>query len=148
MLVISLWQPWCWSMSEGIKLIENRVWKPPASLLDQQFALHASKKWHEPDLVKLTQLLYDDEPRPPSKDTAVFGAVVSVCRLKAVVTSIEEAECFGGLNQGRFFLGPYGWVVEEMQKLPEPVPCLGRQGLRPLLGDVLTEVQRQVEVNA
>ena len=44
MKAISLWQPWASLMADGRKKIETRHWHPPAWLLGQELAIHATMK--------------------------------------------------------------------------------------------------------
>ena len=44
MKAISLWQPWASLMADGRKKIEARHWHPPAYLLGQELAIHATMK--------------------------------------------------------------------------------------------------------
>jgi hypothetical protein len=53
----------------------------------------------------------------------VEGAIVAVADLGGVVTE-ERAKRFG-----RWFFGPYGFVLDNVQPLHRPVPARGKLGL-------------------
>ena len=61
-------------------------------------------------------------------------AVVAVVRLAGVVTESEDP----------WYAGRYGWLLADRQRLVEPVPCRGRQGLWTLPADVEAQVREQV----
>src|SRR5579885_2158306 len=44
MKALSLWQPWASLMADGRKKIETRHWRPPAWLLGQPLAIHATMR--------------------------------------------------------------------------------------------------------
>lgn len=145
MRALTLWQPWAWAMGCGLKKIENRPWEPPAWMINVHFALHAGLKYDRPSADALWGLLdFPAEPVPPRKAEAVLGAVIAVTRLVAVVTTREAAERIGGENQGRFFFGPFGWVVSATYLLPEPVPCRGYQKLWTLPEEIADAVEAQL----
>ncbi len=146
MRALTLWQPWAWAMSIGLKRIENRSWEPPAWLLGEHFALHASMKWDRASHETLEGALIPraQEPDVPDRLELVYGAVVATCRLSLVVTSADAAEKHAGFDQRRWFMGPYGWVVGDVRQLAAPVSCRGYQGLWNLPPDVLEKVQAQL----
>src|SRR5690606_7935017 len=129
MRALTLWQPWAWAMSIGLKRIENRTWRPPAWLIGQRFCLAAGKKWDRASHEALEAGLDPDDPDVPPRDELAAGAIVAVCRLDAIVTSADEASAVAGPDQARWFFGPVGWVIgRDVVTLPDPVPCRGFQG--------------------
>lgn len=142
MRAITLWQPWAWSMGTSlIKGVENRTWPPPRWLLGRRIALHAGKKFCKASADSLDSRLLPSDPELPPKSQLVFGAVIAVTTVAAVVTSIDDVPT----DQRRFFFGPYGWLVTNTRRLDEPVYCRGWQGLWRLPESVERRVLEQVE---
>lgn len=155
MRALTLHQPWAWAVAEGIKRVENRTWAPPRSFIslpqpEQIFAIHAGKTWDESAYDALDRLLGPDEPDPPRSWEVVRGAVIAVARYDQLASNnnfyalgapVVEREL--GADQVRWFFGPYGWLLADIVKLPEPVPCRGYQGLWTLPADVESDVVEQ-----
>lgn len=128
MKAISLWEPWATAIAIGAKSIETRGWH---TSYRGPLAIHAAKtKEHG-------VIIYDSEVRPIFATSGImqisdlaFGCVVATCTLKAcwqtehVVGGISEQEkLFGNYARGRF-----AWVLEEVRRLPTPIPARGAQG--------------------
>jgi hypothetical protein len=135
MYALTLWQPWCYAMAHLGKRVENRPWHPPSWLIGQRFALHAGSTLHADSFESLRHLL------PPGLDqrTLPLKAVCATVRLRSVVR--DAAELPG--DQRQWFVGPFGWVVDDLLVLPHPVPCRGFQKLWQLPGEVLAAVRAQ-----
>jgi hypothetical protein len=98
-------------------------------MVGQRFAIHAGKRWCNESLETYRAISYREEPVPPKRDAFVFGAIIATCRLVCVVTSPDDAgRIANGREQWRWFFGPYGWVLADMQEVT-PIPCRGFQGL-------------------
>jgi hypothetical protein len=54
----------------------------------------------------------------------------------------EHEAAFGDYTPGRF-----GWLLEDLQALPEPIPCRGYQGLWTVAGDVEAQIWRHLAVS-
>ena len=61
MRALTILQPWALCILDFGKMVENRTWRPPESLLGQRFAIHAGKV---PDLPAYEGLLKDGYPLP------------------------------------------------------------------------------------
>ena len=150
MKAISLWQPWASAIATGAKRIETRSWRAPLSLYGQTIAIHAAKK--PPHLIlrdfdqSLACGLLDAAGVVLSSDLPL-GCIVATMRLDRCPhieeISIESRHASrsvlssdGGLSfaapreeaLGDYSAGRYGWILEELRRLPEPIPCVGRQG--------------------
>lgn len=152
MLALSLWRPWPWSIFHAKpahlrKRIENRIWTPPAKLIGQRFAIHASKTYDNSaiDFIR-AGLGLDDENNPTgllsveSYDEGIIGTAV----LKDVAASEAEVERFAGGDQLRWWIGPYAWVLADVRPLTTRLPCKGRQKLWALPADVERGVLEQL----
>jgi hypothetical protein len=155
MKALTLRQPWARCITHHGKRVENRTWHPPRSLVGQDFAIHAGKTLEKMALAELREDglgIAEDMP---------FGAVVAVARLARVVRGwvIQNGRfvAFKGadgvpiavpVGVVDWFAAPmpkgFGWVLEGIRVLPEPVACNGRQGVWTLPDDVAFEVGVQL----
>lgn len=139
MRALTLWQPWAHLVANGEKLIENRPWEPPDWIIDKRFAIHAGLRWDR-DSAILAAALGGVEL---AKEDVVRGAVIGVAKVITSVTDEATAEaCVPG--HGKWFFGPYGWVLEDVQILSTPIPCRGYQKLWNLSEDVEAKVLEQL----
>jgi len=111
MLALTLIQPWAWAICHAGKRIENRDWPPPARIIGQRIAIHAGKKRDDAALI-LSQGI-----RPPGELPSM--AVVATARVTGVVEKSDD----------RWFVGDYGWLLDEVRVLEVPVQCKGALGL-------------------
>ena len=157
MKALTLWQPWATLIAEGVKTIETRSWAPPKSLIHQRIAIHAAKREMRPFdewNAAILEALRKCPPALDSYDGCPRGAVLATARL---VCAHEIAYQHGAIVQmhpglhpgnalecrhycqwawgcpvdpfGDFTPGRWLWFLEDIEKLPEPIPAKGRQGL-------------------
>jgi hypothetical protein len=144
---ITIWQPYAWAIAAGHKRVENRTWLP--RIVGVDIAIHAGKTLDEDALLAMQVGSYlPDRGDAPEADQLARGAVVAVARLFAATRYPAMVQSQLGAGQLRWFNGPVGWLLSDVRRLPEPVPCRGAQGLWALPGDVDAAVRRQVEVAA
>lgn len=117
---ITLHQPWAWAIAHAGKDIENRIWKPPASVIGCRIAIHAGKVLDRDGLDALR-----DRGIEPTSNELIRGAIVAVC---TVTGYVEESD-------SPWFTGPIGWTLEDIVAI-DPVPCRGFQGLWNLPPDI------------
>ena len=152
MKAISLWQPWASSIAVGAKRIETRHW--PTSYRGP-LAIHAAKRCVKREMVGYgLSRTWCGALAPTGKklgdnqvfwDLLPFGAIVATCDLIDCrpTDSFPQAELDlvhrpqGGTDpnciwterlMGDFARGRYGWVLDDIRALPEPVPWKGAQG--------------------
>lgn len=115
---ITLWQPWAWCITdlpEDIaKRLENRGW-PPWPLV-RFLAIHAGSTYHKASATSISDTLGIDVP---TRSQIVMKSIVGICRIAGCVTESDD----------QWFAGPYGWVLSDVVRLPEPIPFKGAQGL-------------------
>lgn len=157
---LSLTQPWASLVALGRKKIETRNW---STAHRGWIAIHASKGFppEARDLAVGTPFIdafiqtgvYD------STDDLPLGAIVAVANLYHVgkiarnregavyidpkdwaVTDAYEL-AFGDYTPGR-----YGWVLTNVGRLREPIPCKGALGLWTVPPDVEAAIRKQVPV--
>ena len=114
MKAITLWRPWAQAIVYGSKRIENREWKPPVWMIGKRFAIHAGKKYDNDGAFWMSdEGLYN----PESSDKCSVG-ILGTAVIEGVVTDSDNP----------WFVGTYGWVLKEIRKMVEPIPCRGSQG--------------------
>ncbi len=122
MKALTIQQPWAWAIAEGIKCVENRTW---STSYRGELAIHAGKKWDEAGREFLECLGYtvpDDLPR---------GAIVAVVELVDVVPYGPRLFGSEDLLADPLATGPQCWLLENVRRLEQPIPCRGAQGLWP-----------------
>jgi len=119
-------------IARGIKKIENRPWVPGRRLQEgARFAIHAGKKWDDRCLLKAEQLGVPKDVFDGQRE--ISSVIVAVVTFAGIVTSSHDL----------WWMGPFGWLLEEPIPLPRPVPCRGAQGLWSLPSSVEKEVMAQ-----
>lgn len=116
---LSVRQPWADLIVDGIKDVENRSW--PARFRGT-ILIHAPRKVDWEAVERLQDLLGPRESYQP-----VTGAIVGMT---------EIVDCVAQ-HPGRFFTGPYGFVLRNSRRFPEPVPLPGRLGIFEVPQDLL-----------
>lgn len=132
---VTLIRPWAWAVACAGKDVENRTWEPWRSAIGGWLAIHAGQKWDEAALAWIRERV-DARCLPlPAKSEDPSGVIVAVAQLGAILTSSDSP----------WFTGPFGWRLDNVVRLPAPVPCKGAQGLWQLPADVLARVRAGVE---
>ena len=141
---ITLWQPWASLIAWGAKTIETRSWATPYR---GPLAVHAAQR--PPGPAPGSAFGMGDEAMTAYDEVARAHGVVDMCALPrgAVVAIARLVDCRCTFAPGdpppewldeisradRLFgnLGPdrYGWILEAITPLPEPIPAIGHQGL-------------------
>lgn len=152
MNAISLWQPWASLVAERLKRWETRHWRPP---LRGDVAIHAAKRWGRDQREYCVWLLkrssgfdWHDSERILIESLArepVLGAVVALVYLgdvepsERLITRLDSREILlGDYGPGRF-----GWCLDPVRRLREPLPLRGRQGFWTLTAAEATEIRRR-----
>lgn len=122
---ISLWQPWASLMAAGVKRHETRHW---ATSYRGPIALHAAKTV---DVAGAPDRLCLDVLGEFWAKTCARGAVVAVGQLIAVLQAERVADHLtpADLAAGNFTRGRFAWRVDNIRRLDDPIPTIGRQGL-------------------
>lgn len=134
MKALTLRHPWAFAVARLGKRIENRTWRPPASLVGQFVAIHGGAS---PRIRARMREAMEDARRilytiPGAQDLAIAALGPDVKLAQMVTPGIVciarvlgvETEC-----DDPWFHGPFGWVLDDVFALPDPVPCRGAQGL-------------------
>lgn len=153
MKALSLWQPWATLIALGEKRIETRSW---TTTYRGTLAIHASQK-----MTREMKLLCEREPFADALDHVFaagdelpLGAIVAVCELRAVlqVPSATHVQTMVGLpppeperSFGDYTPGRFAWMLENIRRLQEPIPCRGSQGLWDVMYEIEIEIQKQLK---
>lgn len=139
MKALTIKQPWLWCITDATKRVENRTWKPPFNIIGQRIALHASKghtkeDWYHAQGIYSFRLLPNcsDMPLGAIVATAVIVGYVEVEQSPDATPRLIEATMNAIHYNHRadpWFFGPVGWLLDDVRKLPQPVPCKGAWGL-------------------
>lgn len=143
MKALSLWQPWASAIAGGSKRAETRSW---CTSHRGPLAIHAAKR----PITVYERAGYEDygawiaameQLGEDWLDELPYGVIVATCTLvdcRGTGTfgpEIDEekpgyADCFWTeRDMGDFSPGRFGWVLENISRLKEPIPYRGRQGL-------------------
>lgn len=153
---LTLWPEWAWAICDPVcrKDRENRLWEPPANLIGDWLAIHAGKHiGGRPGDVALQEGLLDlrqmaenvADDRGESWEIPVCSDLIPQIATSAVVAVVKVPWFEYGEEAGWYNGKPsYGWVLANLQILPEPVKCKGAQGLWWLPDDVLAQVRAQL----
>ena len=128
MKALTIKQPWLYAITDLDKRIENRTWRPPDFVIGQTIALHASKA-DDPNGYSAIQKV----KRIALPAALPRGAIVATAR---VVGWLHEDNHFqlgetdpDDIDLSEWFFGPFGWILKDVQKLPQPIPFRGALGL-------------------
>jgi hypothetical protein len=129
---LSIKQPWASFIAHGHKRVETRSWRTrhrgpitihasrPQSRAQQRRA-YAEFAASPPLHALVDQLCEGDLHRLP------HGAMIAVARLVDVSPVRDWLELFPGEEPlGNFAPGRFGWLLEDVQMLPEPLPIAGK----------------------
>lgn len=143
------------------KRIENRDWLPPVMVRGKAIAIHAGKTFDGDADTDIRRRACDAWVPMPERADLPLGAVVAVARVVGYVEDVgSDIRAFGGrpswapadptllYGSGWWFLGPYGWLLDDVARLSEPVPCRGMQKVWSLPRDVAQAVEVQVQRGA
>ena len=128
MRALTLWQPMAWAISDYTKRIENRPWKPWASVVGKRIAIHAGKRYHREHAEQIEAVF---GIKVPPKSELPLGAIVAT----AVVGVVHDERSMVAVDDP-WYSGPFGWALEDVVKLREPIIINGAQGLWRLPSDI------------
>ncbi|MDE2096721.1 MAG: ASCH domain-containing protein [Patescibacteria group bacterium] len=165
MKALSLVQPWASLVALGCKRIETRSW---ATRYRGEIAIHASKRWtrDERDLCSeepFARALYLGMNVPSASVVVArmpLGAIVVVAHLIDVLPTDDLVFSAGqlrsleydpddgyfpvGLHEadfGNYQPGRFAWLLSDVRRLPEPIPCKGALNLWEVPPDVEARIR-------
>lgn len=151
MRLLSLWEPWATLMAIGAKRIETRSW---GTAYRGWLAIQASKGGLKKRVLAQCleepgfKLALSGETLAPGCIVAVVN-VVDCCPTKARGCLLgvfdeypnldtEQERAFGDFAEGR-----WGWVTNQLFRLPTPIPFKAKQGLCDVGADTLSQIREQ-----
>lgn len=132
MKALSLWQPWASAIALGHKTIETRSW---STKYRGPIAIHAAKRW-TPEQIRFASIEHALNRMPKRLP---LGAIVAVARLARVERTDDIETSVSPIERiyGDYSWGRYGWVLEDIKPLREPISFRGAQGLFNVPDDLL-----------
>ncbi len=134
MRAISLHQPWASAIALGLKKIETRGW---STAYRGDIAIHAAKTFRpqQREFARIERALGRMPARLP------LGCIVCVVRLVEIQTTdlLIATGAVGPIEKlyGDYRPGRFGWLLENVRVLSEPVACTGRQRFFNIPDDLL-----------
>lgn len=141
---LTIWQPWAWAITAGLKCVENRTWKPPGrwGQPGDVLAIHAAARQADSmDVATVRELAVQAGRGLEVPRVFVHGAITALATIDRFVTSPAELP----REQRDWWVGPVGWVLRDVRALPTPIACTGQQGLWWPAGEVVHEAWDQLE---
>lgn len=135
MKALTIKQFWLYAITDLDKRIENRSWPPYSHVIGRRIALHASQSI---DLYSKGEIyrICPNAVLLPKPNAVPTGAIVAT----AVITGYVE---HGG-SADKWFVGPYGWLLDDVMVLPNPQPCSGQLGLWAIPDEIEDYILREV----
>lgn len=120
---LTIRQPWATLFVKGVKPVENRVWAISEARLPIRIYVHAgaaTTELHSPDVAQFVKGCLGDDGFDRFADVSLpLGAIIG----KATIVSCVRT------HPSPWFVGPWGWVFENVIEYVEPIPLRGQQGL-------------------
>lgn len=148
---LTLWPEWAYAIAHLGKRVENRTWSRP-SLVGQWLCIHGGQ--------------HIGGHRQSDQGAGDVAEVLSIARRAGAIGSYDRAALFHHLQMARncegkivavakvtgftrssdspWFFGPWGWELDEVRVLPDPVPIKGSQGIWLVAGPHLDAIRRQL----
>lgn len=118
MKALTLHAPWAHAVAWLGKDIENRTWRPPASVIGTRIAIHAGATETEWEWIAIARTCALSNG-PLNVFVPTPSALVATAIIGEPVTASDSP----------WWIGPIGWPLIDVRRLPEPIPCKGRLGL-------------------
>lgn len=119
MRALTIRQPWADAIAHGTKRVENRTWRAPAQHIGTRILIHAGLQEDRHAILPYGQNIacsvWPDNRR----------AIIAVATLSESHRASDARCCDSDWAEPDV----YHWLLHDVTKLPEPVPCNGRLGL-------------------
>lgn len=124
MKALTIKEPWVTCILKHGKRIENRTWRLPHGMQGQRIALHTAKTIDKAGLRVASELAFSTLRE---NKLLPLGFVVATARIVKCVAKSPDP----------WFFGPYGFVLDEVKPLDEPLMCRGALGFWELPKDIV-----------
>lgn len=128
---LTLWRPWPDAILFGGKRIENRPWPPYRSVVGDFIALHAGATYDEEGA---NWMIMNNLFLPSVERSCVKKAIVGVARIVDWVIESPDP----------WFFGPYGWRLDNVRALDDPILVKGARGLWKVDGVLINKIIRNI----
>lgn len=136
MKALTLWEPYASAVAVGQKKIETRGWP---TKYRGPLAIHAAVRNHDDERGFFDDVMTGLHPIEREAwqahcqceyDALPFGCIVATCRL-VECCRIEGAGDVSATERifGDYRAGRWAWFLADIERLAQPVPATGRQGL-------------------
>lgn len=126
---LTIQQPYAELIAQGQKMVENRTWSTPYR---GPLLIHAGKG--------MDYLTWTTGPRGIEPETGLragefkFGCLVARCILAGCVSSAsirrgDLDQAYPWIRSHKYVEGPYCFILQNIERLPTPLPFRGAQGL-------------------
>jgi len=147
---LTIRQPWAWCITTAGKDVENRGKRPPAAMLGQLFAIQAGTAFEDHAPAHLRHHRIADPPRR-ARDYE-RGVVVAVARLSGFIGPEGAVVAAEGVSpdsvarrrSSAWFSGPWGWCLDDVVVLGDPIKVRGMPGPFDLPAAVEAAVRAQL----
>lgn len=151
MKALTLRHPWAFAIAHWNKRIENRTWSPPPSLLGQRFAIHGGKPPGKADGYRLDSArvfghLYNTYGHPKGFDEeTTYRELMHIAlnEMSGIVATAIVNHTVRTSDDPWFDGSGYGWVLQDVIVLPDPIQCKGAQGLWTVPSDIEERLRGQ-----
>ncbi len=120
---LSVRQPWADLIVDGKKDVENRSW---STNFRGFILIHAPRTVDQASVPRLIQWL---GVNAASEYSPVTGGIIGYTEIVDCVTR----------HSSRFFEGPYGFVLANSQRFPQPIPWRGELGIFAVPAGIIRE---------
>lgn len=150
MKALTLKRPWAFAIIHG-KCCENRSKKPPKAMVGERFAIHAGQNLDSNEAADFVQKTLGLRRLPPE---SLHEGIVCTAKLVGVIEAGPGimssklnliAGTVGNLVADRvrpWFFGPYGYLLDEVRPLRQPIPWKGALGFWRVPAEIEAEIAR------
>lgn len=131
MKALTIKEPWVSCILYHGKRIENRSWRLPHGMQGQTIALHTSKKIDRQGMAIASSLAGCNL----QMERMPLGAIVGIARITSCVA----------LSQDKWFFGPWGFVLDYVVPLQDPIPARGQLAFWNVADDVEKLIKKQID---
>ena len=134
MKALTLHAPWAHAVAWLGKDIENRTWRPPASVIGTRIAIHAGARASVKQRLTIASRIAEASNLPVIAILDCHPAESALVATAIIGEPVTESD-------SPWWIGPIGWPLIDVRRLPEPIPCKGRLGLWTLPEAVSTRLE-------
>ena len=116
MKAITLWRPWPWAIFHAGKRVENRSWKPPASIIGEYIAIHAGKRWDGYAFRRMRSGEYGPDAVKVPENAVHPPGIIGLARVDGYFEAAPD------LWGHPFVAGPICWKLSDVTQLRNPHP--------------------------